>query len=102
MRTSNPGRLDTAGTTILFGGDKILDGSRSGGRVELGYWLDDCHTSGIEGEYLGLEDGNDDFHIWSAGDPVISRPYFDLAGNPRVELVAYPAGGPRRLRSPEA
>jgi hypothetical protein len=90
----NPGRLNTPGTTILFGGDNILDGSRSGGRAEIGYWFNDCHTSGIEGEYLGLEDGNDDFRIWSPGTPVISRPFFDLAGNPRVELVAYPVTGP--------
>ena len=90
----NPGRLNTPGTTILFGGDTILDGSRSGGRIKLGFWFDDCHSSGIEGEYLGLEDANDNFRIWAPGNPVISRPFFDLAGNPRVELVSYPIGGP--------
>ena len=91
----HPGSLaPNEGTTILFGDDKILDGSRSGGRVRLGYWLDDCHTSGFEVEYLGLEDGNDDYHIWSAGNPVIVRPFFNTAtGLPGGELVAYPVGG---------
>ena len=90
----DPGKLGLPGTTILFGDDKILDDGRSGGRVELGYWLDDCHTSGFEGEYLGLENDANNFSVWSSGNPVISRPYFDLAGTPRVELVAYPVTGP--------
>ncbi len=90
---NNPGVLTIPGTTILFGGDKILDEGRSGGRAEIGYWIDDCHTSGIEVEYLRLENGTDPYRIWSPGNPVIARPYFTPTGAPAGELVAYPVGG---------
>jgi hypothetical protein len=88
---ARPGALGQPNTTVLFGGDNILGGSRSGGRAEIGYWLDECHTSGFDGEYLGLEDANDDYRIWSSGNPVIARPIFNTnTGLPGAELVAFP------------
>ena len=37
---------------VVYGNEEILDGRRSGGRVTLGYWLDDYGQRAIEGDYL--------------------------------------------------
>jgi hypothetical protein len=87
----HPGALGQSHTSVLFGDDSILTDGRSGGRVEIGYWFNDCHTSGIEVEYLGLDDDTDPFYIWKAGSPVIARPFYDTSTNEqRSEFVAFP------------
>ncbi len=98
---SNPGYLnDPSGTTqILYGNGLINDEIRAGGRIVAGVWLNSCQTIGIEGEYEQLQDESSPFYVWSNGNPIISRPYFNVgpgtttaAGVPLnqqdVELVA--------------
>jgi hypothetical protein len=79
--------IDAEMDTIVFGDrDNILDGSRHGGRVTLGYWLDDYGKLGIEGDWMGFGAESISF---SAGDgpvddpddlpnapPFIGRPFF--------------------------
>ncbi len=78
---SNPGvdPPDHPNTTIIYGGEPILEDPRSGFRVMLGVWLDDDHKQAIEGDYLFL--GKEE-ELFSAGgvnnSRVISRPYFEL------------------------
>lgn len=92
VNDAHPGALGQPGTTVLFGGDNILTDGRSGGMAKIGYWLNDCHTSGIEVEYLGLQDDTDPFHQWSSGLPVIARPFYDTSVmGQRSEAVAYPS-----------
>ncbi|MCA9260306.1 MAG: BBP7 family outer membrane beta-barrel protein [Planctomycetales bacterium] len=40
---------------VTYGGDKVLQDVRNGGRASLGYWLDDYGKWAVEGDYLGLE-----------------------------------------------
>ena len=58
-------------------------------------WLNHCATFGIEGEFFALADENTDYDMWSDGNPIISRPFYDVGRtNPieNVELVAFPRG----------
>ena len=84
--------------TIIYGNDKILDSSRDGWRVRVGYWLDDYGGWAIEGDYFGFATEDE---IFIAGDannsitppPFIGRPYFnifpgnDLDGNPATPNI---------------
>jgi hypothetical protein len=77
---------------IVYGDQRILDQSRSGGRVRLGYWLDDYGRWAVEGEYLGLGEINS--HFVDGGDgtsPIVGRPFIDATtGLPAVEDVSFP------------
>lgn len=74
-----PGYLNTPGTTILFGDQRINGDGRSGFRLTTGAWLDPCQTVGIEGDYYWLEMASTSYGIGSGGNPIISRPFFDLS-----------------------
>ncbi len=101
--TAGPsGVLGDDETVILYGGNDLLDGSRSGFRIRLGTWLDCNRRVGIEGEYWRLGDAAEHFLASdTSGRPAIYRPFFNI--NPRdendlfdpparedAELVAYP------------
>lgn len=76
---------------ILYGGDRLNDDARSGARITFGFWLDDCHTVGVEADYWGLNDGKDSFFRDSTGNPILSRPFYNiLTGLESSSLVAYP------------
>ncbi len=95
-----PGYLGEQGTKVLFGDTDINDRERSGGRLQAGAWLNPCATFGIEGEYLALGDATTDFHLWSDGNPIVSRPFYDVgrtAPVENIEKVAYPRGSPGSL-----
>lgn len=80
----NPGvppgdRLAFPNTSILYGGNDILEDSRSGFRISLGTWLDDERKQALEGDYLFLGDEEETFTAGGVnGSPIISRPYFEL------------------------
>jgi hypothetical protein len=83
-------------TSVLFGNSLLMTSDRSGGRLKLGTWLNCCETVGIEGDYFALSDATAQFRMWSDGNPIISRPFFDTtrpANDPQnVERVAFPRG----------
>ena len=89
--TTGAGGLGNPGTVVVFGGDRILNGMQSGGRLQGGLWLNDCDSVGIDGEFMAL--GGDDVHwsLWSPGVPTLFRPFFDTStGQNRAEEVAVP------------
>ncbi len=97
---NNPGYVGEPGTVVLFGDETINTDSRSGGRIQAGMWLNACATIGFEGEFFALADETTDYQVWSDGNPIISRPFFDVGrASPieNVELVAFPRGDPRSL-----
>ena len=64
---------------VLFGDDYINNKSVSGGRIQAGMWLNRCATIGFEGEFFVLGDENTNYYHWSRdGNPVISRPFYDV------------------------
>ncbi len=92
----NAGVLGVPGTTILYGDGDILNQTRSGGRITFGLPLDYDQRLRLEAEYLGLDEATDTFSATSTGNPILARPFFNLATQPNniaqesSELVAYP------------
>jgi hypothetical protein len=84
------GVLGVEGTQILFGNADVLDGSRSGGRLRFGMWLDGRRRIGVEGEYFELDQESIHFVAASnaAGNPILARPFFNI--NPRDPVTGNP------------
>ncbi|KAA5543789.1 BBP7 family outer membrane beta-barrel protein [Roseiconus nitratireducens] len=88
---ANAGVLTRPGTRTLYGDGEVLDDTFSGGRLRFGFWLDRCHTWGLGGEYLELDEENERFSRTSTGTPILARPFFNtLTGNEDAELIAFP------------
>ncbi len=90
---SNPGYLDTPGTTILNGNDQVDGYGRSGLRLTLGTWLNPCQTVGIEGDYFQLATATSNYNASGSGNTILSRPFFDTRpslSNQNVEQIAFP------------
>ena len=92
---ANAGVLGAPGTTTLFGGNDILDDGFDGGRLNIGIWLNKCHTFGVGGEYFQIGTETESFFAQSAGSPILARPFVNLTGNGNgaindSELVAFP------------
>lgn len=88
---SQAGVLGTPGVDVLFGGTTVNDSTRSGARVTLGMWLDECRKNAMELDYFVLSDGTDGFSQTSNGNPILARPFFNmLTAQESSELVAYP------------
>ena len=71
------GVLGEPTTDILFGDEKLNDGSRSGFGISLGYWWLP-EVEGIEVRYLGIGSTSTQFQQTSAGDPILGRPFFNI------------------------
>lgn len=78
-------------TRVLFGGDEMLDGGFSGGRLQVGLWLDRCHTWAAVGEFFELSSESESFTGNTNGYPVLARPFFNiLTGAEDSQIVSYP------------
>ncbi len=78
------GVLGLPTTTILYGDQEILDGTRNGLRLRFGGWLNCCRQIGWYGEYAGLEDESAFYQATSdaTGSPILMRPFVNI--NPRL------------------
>ena len=86
-------------TTVIFGDDRTDFDARSGGRLTLGYWMDDCHVIGFEGGFFALGDGSETFDVNSGGDPILARPFFNLdMQTEAAQLIAFPGVSTGGLR----
>ena len=104
VTTGNVGRgvLGLPDTRTLFGGSHFDNGDFSGGRFGVGIWLNDCHTIGLEGNFLFLgERTNSMFTGTMGGMAVLARPFIDAGFRstgmialpfPNAELVSFPGG----------
>jgi hypothetical protein len=81
------------GATILFGNNYVNGGARNGGRVTLGYWLDDNHDNAIEASWFTVSQptGAANFFANSTtpGGRILARP-FTSGGIPNAQLAAFP------------
>jgi hypothetical protein len=82
------GVLPAAST--LFGGGKVGNERQSGGRLDLGIWLDDCQTTGIGFRFFGIEGDRSGFNASSPGTPILATPYLTLAGINSSVVAAHP------------
>lgn len=85
---ANVGILGT-NSTVLFGGDEVNDGFRSGGRATVGIWADPDRSVGWEVSYLRLDDDSESFGVSSSQFANLGRPIFDTAtGAEAASIVA--------------
>jgi hypothetical protein len=82
-----PGALGQPGTTVLFGGQRQSDDSRSGARFRAGWWFDEERTVGIDGSAFFLGQQTKNFTATSFGTPVLARPFRNVGFT-----SAFPAG----------
>jgi len=75
----------------IFGGNRVLEDERHGGRITLGVWLDDYGQWGVEGDYLRLGDLEESFSAGTMNGLAapagffIGRPFFNtgaIGGDP--------------------
>jgi len=85
------GVLGNPMTDVLYGGQRGNNDFRSGFRLIGGFWLNDSHTYGIEGDFFFLGGSRNGFAAGSSGAQIIGRPFFNvLTGGPDAALVSYP------------
>lgn len=73
--------LGSAGTSVVLGGKKVENSWRSGGKVTVGYWFDDCRCFGIEANYFLLPNQSTNHEVRSSGEPgtgFLGVPYFNV------------------------
>ncbi len=75
---TDAGVLGLSTTSILFGDTAVTDGTRSGGRMTLGYWLQPSRQLGMQVEYLALGSEATRFLSTSQGNPILARPFFNV------------------------
>ena len=86
---SQAGVLGLPGTSVLFGDSRLNDGSRSGVRLSVGMWLDDCQTRGLGSEFFILGNSGESFTGRSSGTPILARPFFNtLTQTPDAQIAA--------------
>lgn len=71
------GDVTSPETRVIFGGNNIGDDVRIGGRLFGGYWFDDCRKWGVQADVFGIGNDNEDIDIYSDGDPILSRPFYN-------------------------
>ncbi len=94
---TNDGRLP--GATILFGGGPQAADATIGGRIDIGTWLNPCHTLGIGGKFFALSDEQLDYTASSAQlqtDQLIAVP-FTRVGTGADAFIVASNGGPQTI-----
>jgi hypothetical protein len=87
----NPGALDDPATSILFGDTEMNDGAQSGGRFELGMWLNPSQCNGIEVSYLFLDEEQTSFHGSQDDYTILARPFYNVESSEQdARLIDFP------------
>ena len=84
--------------TVLFGNEQIDNDFRSGLRINVGRWLDECQDMGLEVVWFSVFDDNatGDYFAQTtggagSGTPILARPFFDpITGNENASIISYP------------
>jgi hypothetical protein len=88
------GALSQQDTKVVFGNNASLDDSlQNGGRLELGWYLDEQRQFALVGDFFILSDASTTagFSSDASGGPILARPYTDAASRqPAASLISYP------------
>ncbi|TWT37304.1 hypothetical protein KOR34_22520 [Posidoniimonas corsicana] len=88
---ADAGALDQPDTVTLFGGSKLHDDFRSGGRFTVGLWHCPEQLTGVEATLFGIDGRDIELELNSDDYPVLARPYTDAVGGDEDSLlIAYP------------
>lgn len=89
---ADAGVLGETGTTILKGESHFNDDVRSGGRFELGMWLDAAQRDALAFTYFFVGEGSAGYHVNPADNAIIARPFFNVStGLEDSRLIAFPS-----------
>ena len=89
--SSDAGVLGEEDTTILKGESHFNDDVRSGGRFELGMWLDPAQRDSLALTYFFIGEGSAGYHVDVSDNPIIARPFFNVSsGAEDARLITYP------------
>jgi hypothetical protein len=78
-------------TTILKGESHFNDDVRSGGRFELGMWLDPAQRDSLALTYFFIGQGSAGYHVDVSDNPIIARPFFNVSsGAEDARLITFP------------
>jgi hypothetical protein len=95
VTTGGNGKLGSPGTEILVDNLNFDDDVRTGGRFALAYRSQSIPWLGVEGDYFFLSTRQSDISFSSGGDPLLARPFVNLAtGLPDSTLVSKPGVAP--------
>jgi len=63
-------------TTQVLGGNQVFgDGFRAGGRVQTGWWFDECRRVGLQGDFFALDGGGGTTVFNSGPNGTFARPF---------------------------
>jgi hypothetical protein len=89
--SAQAGVLGQPATAILKGQSRFNDDVRSGGRFELGWWLDPSQRDSLAATYFFVGQGYASFHVNPADNDIIARPFLNITtGLQDSRLIAYP------------
>lgn len=89
--SSDAGVLGEEDTTILKGESHFNDDVRSGGRFELGMWLDSAQRDSLALTYFFIGQGSSGYHADVSDYPIIARPFFNVSSDAEdARLITYP------------
>lgn len=78
-RVSQTGIADAQ---VVFGEDRVADEPHSGGRLEIGTWLNPCRTWGIGARFVAFADAPVRLNLAAGDFAYIDRPFTDNFTNP--------------------
>jgi hypothetical protein len=77
--------------TVVVGNEQLDTDAHAGGRATLGVWLVDPQSLALETRYFQLERRSAERTVSSPGDPILTRPFFDVAADQEnVAFIAFP------------
>jgi hypothetical protein len=85
------GVLGQPTTAVLVGSGGVNGDGQSGLRLTGGFWIDECHTFGVQASYFFLGSQDAVRPVSSDASGLVSRPFTDvLTGRQASELVGFP------------
>jgi Putative beta barrel porin-7 (BBP7) len=69
------GALTDPALSVLFGNDRVDNGIRSGGRINVGTWLNMEQTWGLGASFLQMQNVATNYSATSNGFPTLARPF---------------------------
>jgi hypothetical protein len=93
LTLSPPGLgVPPSGTRVIFGNQDVAPNERLGGRVTVGWWLNECQNWGVVGSYFFLAQRGMNFAAAGDGMNVLARPFFNInpgaGGSPSNPVAA--------------
>ncbi len=76
---SQGGAMNDPNLKVLYGDNRVDNGIRSGGRLNIGTCFNDAQTFGVGGTLIALQNMASNFNIVSDGSPIVARPFFSTA-----------------------